>query len=358
MPLTVQRFYNSLLRKWRFSGFDSLLIDLPNNKIEWHRDDGKAFTFTQQSGGWGAQGYPSFSLSVSGSQWVLRDDSLTRYTSDTSGKIVSKMNSSGVAHAFSYDDGNTTTVTRNVGGSLIFEYDGTGRIVSVTRSDIDSYEYTYNGYDNILTAVFVDRDGGRHTRTYHYENEFFPYLLTGITDERGVRYVSWKYDAFQRASESVHGSIGARPDQTKFVFNDDSSTTVINPLFKRTTYRFIDVNGEKKISAVEGHETTNCAAANQAYSYYPDGHVNAGLLETKTDWQGRVTRYSYNERGLEATRVEAEGTSEERVTQTQWHATLPLPIRIADVHRVTSINYDVNGRVLNRNVVPVSVSGQ
>ncbi len=51
---------------------------------------------------------------------------------------------------------------------------------------------------SVLSGVITPGAGGP-TTTYHYEDITDKFALTGITDERGIRYATYGYDASQRA---------------------------------------------------------------------------------------------------------------------------------------------------------------
>jgi YD repeat-containing protein len=182
------------------------------------------------------------------------------------------------------------------------------------------------------------------TRIYHYEDRRFPSFLTGITDERGIRYATWKYDDQGRAISSEHAG-GA--EKTSLNFNADGSTTVTNALGKKTTYSFTDLLGVRRVSKVTGEPTENCVGANQNYTYYPDG-----ALETKTDWKGQITKYTYDSFGRELTQTRAFGTADASTVQTCWHETLNQPSRIIEPTRVTLIDYFPGGKIKSQTVKP------
>ena len=125
----------------------------------------------------------------------------------------------------------------------------------------------------------------------------------------------------------------------------DGTTTVTNALGKQTTYHFDLIHGVYKVSRVEGHASAHCAAANQAYTYDANGYP-----DQVTDWNGRVTDYDYNPRGLEERRVEALNTPEERTITTEWHADFRLPTRITEPGRETELTYDTQGRLLSHTI--------
>jgi len=251
------------------------------------------------------------------------------------------INPAGLSQWLEYDASKQlTTVRGDFGNQLGFTY-ADGFLSSVSASSGDVVDYEYDQYGNLAKVTRTSANGQTTLRQYHYEDTRFPYALTGITDEKGVRYASWTYDAVGRAIKSVHAG---NVDKTTFAYATDSST-VTNPLGKADIYHYSLVGGARRLISVEGQASTSCLASNQAYTYYDNG-----LLKSKTDKEGRVTQYEYNDRGLVERMVEAVGTPQERITTTQWHPTLPLPIKVTQGNRVVSYDYDNQGLLLARHV--------
>ena len=186
------------------------------------------------------------------------------------------------------------------------------------------------------------RGGHSSSISYFYEDERNPKLLTGITDERGVRYATWSYDELGRATSSEHAN---GTDRVEIAYNDDGSSTVTNELGKKATYRFQTIQGIKRITAIKGEPSPNCPNSNSTFTY-----DDRGLLKTKTDNKGIVTTYDYNERGLEVSRTEASGTAQARTVTTEWHPSLYLPLAVTESDRITRYQYDDQGRQLSRTV--------
>src|SRR5690606_13275096 len=134
--------------------------------------------------------------------------------------------------------------------------------------------------------------GGQTTqRQFHYEDSRNNALLTGITDERGVRYATWSYDDKGRAISSEHADGAERVTVT---YNSDGTVSVTNELGKVAKYRFQYIKGVQRIPAIEGAPSANCPNSHSTFVY------NArGLVTRKPDNEGHVTTYSYNESGLE-----------------------------------------------------------
>ena len=179
-------------------------------------------------------------------------------------------------------------------------------------------------------------------RQYHYEVSGNPDLLTGITDERGIRYATWAYDDQGRAISSEHAD-GA--DKVTVAYNSDGTVSVTNELGKVAKYSFQTILGVKRITAIDGEPSPNCPNSNSTFTY-----DDRGLLKTKTDNKGNVTTYNHNERGLETSRTEASGTPQARTITTDWHADWFLPVTITEPDRITQYTYDAQGRQTSQSI--------
>ncbi|EPJ47160.1 MAG: yd repeat-containing protein [Osedax symbiont Rs1] len=184
-------------------------------------------------------------------------------------------------------------------------------------------------------------------REYHYENATNGKLLTGITDERGNRYATWAYDAQGRAISSEHANTTEKAslDYTHQEDATDPRVTVTNALGKQTTYHFEALHGVRKVTKVEGHQSANCAAANQETTYDENGFV-----ASQTDWKGNLTTYINNDRGLETSRTVASGTPEAQTITTVWHDSFNQPESITEPSRVTNFTYDNQGQRLTTSI--------
>ncbi|WP_409563962.1 RHS repeat protein [Pseudomonas aeruginosa] len=201
--------------------------------------------------------------------------------------------------------------------------------------------YNYEG--GHLIRVARDAAGQASEQRYHYEDPRNLRLLTGITDNRGVRFATWRYDEKGRAVSSEHAN-GA--EKVSLAYNFDGSTTVTNEYGKQATYRFQVIRGSKHIVAIEGQPSPNCPSSNSTFTY-----DERGLLKTRRDNQGNLTTYEYNERGLEILRTEAAGTAQARTIATDWHPRLALPVRLEEAGRSTHYWYDGDGNKVGETVI-------
>ncbi len=337
-PLFFARHYNSVDGYWRHNY--STRLNITSGLITLILADGRESAFTVTGSTITPSPAELGTLEQSGTGWRYTSSRQDVFDFDSQGRLTRMANINGQFHVLTY--GATDVLVEDTfGHQLTFTQDEHFQPLSLVTSSL-STTYTYDS--SRLTQVTTLAGGQTFERTFHYENATYPQFLTGITDERGVRYVTWEYDSSGRATKSVHAD-GA--DETSIVYNTDGSVTVTNALGREVTYHYVVIDGVKRIASIDGEPTPNCPASNSSYSY-----DTRGLLTSKTDERGIVTVYQYNSRGLETSRTEASGTPEARTITTQWHPTLQLPVMITEPQRVTEMTYDATGRLLSQVVTP------
>ncbi|WP_163835602.1 RHS repeat protein [Spartinivicinus ruber] len=336
-PITFKRYYNSNLERWTNS-FSSRVIKSNSNSqlIYLFRPDGRAYSFSKVTDKWvsNSKSYIELTENVNSFGWVVKLDDQSKEYFSTEGRLLKKDWKNGRYIQVSYNKG-ATLIRDELGNVLNLSY-VKDKLVVAELNNITKFLYNYDSLGR-LESVHSQSKG---VRQYHYENEKFPYHLTGITDENGVRFATWTYDDQGRAITSEHA--GGK-EKVTLEFHDNNSTTVTNPLGKKTTYYFQKFNGVNKVVKVEGHQSQSCAAANKEYSYYPNG-----LLKTKTDWKGNVTEYKYNDQGLQTEKTEAVGTSQARTVTTEWDVDKRLPIKTSDGQLNTLYQYDDKGQLIQK----------
>jgi len=363
--LSFTRYYNSTAyrintdigTKWRHNYARHVSATGTNTLV--YRGNGQAFVFNYDGSSWiGDVDIPDTLVetrSPSGerSGWVYTDANDTVESYNATGQLIQITNRAGQSQTLSYDvaevdggDNDNTTldkVTGFNGDVMSFTYDSAHRIDTMTTPQDHVYSYLYDEAGNLSSVTYPDNtpfdDLDNPSLVYHYEDLNYPHHLTGRTDESGSR-VSWAFDDEGRAiSSELDGGI----DKHSLVFHDDGSVTTTNPLGKETTYHFETLHGVKKVVQVQGHATASCAGANKHYTYDDNGYI-----ASKTDWQGNITTYVHNDRGLEISRTEAEGTDEQRTVATQWHTDFRLPINVTQPNKITTYHYDSHGRLLSQ----------
>lgn len=141
---------------------------------------------------------------------------------DMSGRILSELDVNGYEVNYEYDDsGRLIKVINNYGNHITLHYDDYGlRLRSVVDQGSHIYRYNYDNRDNLIEVLYPDGtptdDTDNPRKTYHYENVYFPYHLTGITDENGDRYATYAYDGYGKAISTEHAQTTNTVGQEQF----------------------------------------------------------------------------------------------------------------------------------------------
>jgi len=221
------------------------------------------------------------------------------------------------------------------------------------------YTYQYDANSRLTTILYPDATpadlGDNPRRLYHYEDPAFPQALTGVTDENGVRFATYAYDAQGRGIRTEHaGGV----EQTTLAYHADGSSTVTDALGTARTYTFQTILGVARQTGLSEPCPTSPSPQTRAMTYDANGNV-----ASRMDFNGNLSCYAYDlTRNLETVRLEglAPGSacpanlaaykvpvhSEQRKIETTWHATYRLPTQIAEAGRKTAFTYDSKGRLL------------
>lgn len=333
--------------------YERLIRALPTGVIAVWRNDGKIFFFTPDNGIYTAPDTSdALSLQVDGWRYLTSNNVTETYDAD--GKLTSITEPDGASQTFSYDGPSSefpVSVTDNFGWTVLFNYTQPGSLTSIVLPDGTAYQYAYDSKRNLTGVTYPDNT----VRQYHYEDTRAASALTGITDERGIRYATWQYDSSGRAISSSHAG-GA---DTYLLSYGTNSATITDPLGTQRIYGYQKVNGIAKATGGSQPGGSGCGAASSSQAY--DAHGN---ITSQTDFNGHVTRYSYDlTRNLETQRIEAYGRPEARTISTQWHGYWRMRTRVAEPRRLTTYIYNgdvADGVVVNcapENAVVPAITG-
>ncbi|MFC5743165.1 RHS repeat protein [Dyella tabacisoli] len=340
--LRYVRNYNSAKAGWLRSYTTSLYIDSKGLSITF--EDGRSSLFTLSNGVATPEATELGAMTQVNGLWVYTSPTNEQFSFDAQGHLTRWQQANGLAQTLTYGtaaNGDViTTITDSRGHTLQFTRSNYGVPKGFVANGL-AVAYTFDTSSR-LTTVTRTWPGHTATRTYAYEDTHNPRLLTGIIDERGVRYATWTYDAQGRALSSEHAK-GA--EKTTMTYNSDGSTTVTNALGNTAVYTYQVIQGVKRVTAIQGSPAAGCPASNSSYTYTANGQV-----QTKTDALGHVTAYTYDTLGRELTRIEAQGTPQERTTTTTWYDTRFLPKTVTTSDRVTTYTYDTQGRLQSTSV--------
>lgn len=364
-PLKFIRYYNSLSssgsgqigEKWRHI-FDRSIVQSGSTATV-NRHDGKQLKFRLEGSNWVGDVDVADKLIRTTAGWeykTIPEDELETY--DATGKLLSIANRSGLVLVLFYDGtGRLASVTHSLGGErLQFSRDETGRISAISLPSGQSIQYQYDVGNNLSLITYPDQV----SRGYHYDEPdklgggAAGHLLTGITDESGVRFATWTYDSLGRAVSSEHAD---GTERFALSYTPDS-TQVTDPVGAVKIYNFVTMNGAIKSTGESQPAGAGCSAAAKTIDYDANGN-----LAGRTNFNGFKKIYTHDlARNLEGSRTEglnADGTvrQETRTVTTTWHPTWTLPVRVEEFAgasaagsaiRRTEYSYDAYGNVIEQ----------
>ncbi|WP_369928413.1 DUF6531 domain-containing protein [Xanthomonas sp. NCPPB 2632] len=340
--LAFHRYYNGLDGGWRHSYGATLAVGSTSASLTF--DDGRVSLFVIN--GSVVTGEPSErgSLASKNGVWTYSGPDNRTMTFDGQGQLSSVRlpdgRTSTIKHGYDADFNPQVTVTGSQGRSLVWTEDTSGNLATLTVSGL-SVTYAYGVPGQLLSATRV-QSGKTTSRSYLYEVSGNPALLTGITDERGVRFATWAYDDQGRAVSSEHAG-GA--EKVTIAYNADGTTTVTNALGHVVTYTYALAAGTMRMSKVVGSPVPGCPISDSSFTYDARGQI-----ATQADALGHITAFAYDTQGRITTKTEAKGTAQERVTTTAWDGTSFRPKTVTTPDRVTTYTYDTKGRLTGTKV--------
>ncbi len=345
-PLAWIRTYNSIDQVWRFS-YSQYIDFFSDLQVDVHRSDGKLISFYSSGSDWEVFSDVRASLSHDATldQWSVTYPNDTVEVYNNSGQLISITNRNGQSTTLTYTSGELTSVQGFAGRSITLTH-ANGRVASMTDPAGNVTEYQYDANGQLEYVVYPDDTPLSSTDNprvqYHYEDANSNALVTGMTDELGVRYATYVYDASGQATLS---ELAGNVESTSVVYNVDGTVSVTNELGTTADYTFTNANGMRVTTQIDGEATTLCAATTASIAYDANGFV-----DTRTDRNGNVTDFTYNTRGLVESRTEAFGTSDARTTTTTWHSSFNVPTQIVRPGQTETMTYDAAGRLLTRTI--------
>ena len=368
---------------WRLSIHARLTL-LPSGHMRAFRPDGTTIDFSPSAATadtWavassrdGLKGLLGSNGQRSGYTYMASVDDSTE-TYDAAGKLLSIKARNGWVTTMTYNSvGQLTSVRNQFGRELRFTYDTKGRLAELlppgaiagtaAGAATSPIRYAYAEAASLGAGVAPKdqlssvtwQDGG--VRRYHYEDSRFAQALTGITDEAGVRYATYSYDAQGRVSQTGHVGGVDRVDFSYGTSSDGSGSpqTIVtdysgpNGSATTRTYTFQNAGGVMRPTAITA-PCPLCGSTQASTSY------DAGSNPTKTiAHDGSVTFYAYDAKGRETERATFPSSYQSTATRpalanatgvvsTKWHTTWMLPTQISEPNKVTTSTYDAKGNL-------------
>jgi RHS repeat-associated protein len=357
-PLAFIRYYNSdasitsfattLGHNWR-SNYDRYLDILSPTIANVERPSGQCLGVFNEGAGFAPDTDTDIALVQNGSTWTLtnHDGTIETYTTTGLGNealLDSLQARDGYTQTMHYNASNQlASVTDSYGRSLTMSYNANGTLHTLTTPDGTVLTYNYTGGTDVRLASVTYPTSPSSVLDYEYGNAALPNALTGIVDENGNRYATWKYDSTGRGTSSEIGT-GANAMLTSVTYNADGTTTVTNALGEADTYTFTTLQYVSKTAQINRGGIGTVLPATEMFSYDANGY-----LASATDWNGNETTYVNDSHGDPLTVTEAVGSPVQRTTTIVYDPTfvlLPDSITTPDVN--ATFNYDSSGELLTR----------
>jgi len=375
--LTFRRFYNNDAYtgtsatgiQWRHS-FDRSLAFSPvngQNQATLYRPDGRQEFFTNVNAQWVADpDNPDRMTETDNAQgsaisYTVFIAALRQFEtySASYGQLLSIVDETGRGVGLNYSTSQTPTsvaphagllvkVTDSQARQLNFNYDSNGYLHQAILPDGATLTYIHDSNGNLTSVAYPDNT----TRQYVYNESSLnggtsqPYAMTGIVDEANVRYES---TAFNSAGQAISVSAAGNAGTTQVTYNSDGTSTVKYPLGTSITMGFAVVNGVVKGASIN----QPCGA--QCGLYWANRTFDAqGNPASTTDFNGNVTKTTYDTNGLLDQQIDASGTPNQRTTNFTWNTTLRVPLTrtVLDAGNNTVSNtqwvYNATGQTLAR----------
>ncbi len=331
-----------------------------------HRADGSRHRFYWNGTAYQANSDDRFSLEKSLDSggnpvgWVYRgrddqietfdlDGNLTKISWPSEDLFVNHDTVNDVLHG---PNTNRTKITRASGRNLTILYNADGRLGSMIQPNGERTDYLYLDYKNL---TFVEYPDGS-VRRYHYEYNDSPSnnvnALTGVTDENGDRYSRFDYYSAGNASPNHNSQVrwtenGNGVNRHSFAYgsnpHESLTTYVTDPLGVVRKYDFVLAAGVRKIASVD-EPCSDCGSGGAQFTTYDQN----GFRDLVTDFDGVVTDFDYDSRGLMVSETEAAGTAEARTTTTVWHSVFRKPLSITRQNSQSNYAYNSRGQITSR----------
>ena len=197
-------------------------------------------------------------------------------------------------------------------------------------------------------------DIGSAVRRYHHEDSRWPNAVTGLTDEAGVRYGTYAYDAQGRVTRS---ELSGGAERLDFAYGSNAGgqpTTSVTDYSgaggaaTSRSYSFTDI-GNVRYPASLTAPCSLCGSTQQQSTYNATGQPikqiahDGSVTFTTYDAKGRETERAMFPASFATATTRPALASAGKVVSTKWHATWNLPTQLAEPNKTTANTYNSKG---------------
>lgn len=276
----------------------------------------------------------------SGYLFITTDNTYYQFSND--GLLTSIYNGLGNKVDLTYDvDNLLSTVINEMNEQLGFTYSSSSLLSKIVLPDGQDIHFTYDSYNNLSEVIYPDDTPldltNNPTEQYHFENTFYPYALTGITDAKKVRYSTWGYDSHGLAISSQHA---LNTDLISVTY--DTTTNNIDVSNSLNNQKQVEFNTKGRASMVIGKSCSTSGQKGLVTFLYD----NSGREIKRTDENGHITRTTYGSFNTVSQIKTAADTPLQQVTTIAYDVPLRLPNQITHPNGlIENFTYGSNGRI-------------
>jgi RHS repeat-associated protein len=297
---------------------------------------------SSESIGYDAVGNMSTSTDRQGRQTAYEYDALNRLT-----KTVSP---DGVATGMEYDAlGRVTATVDGKQRRTVNKYDDIGRLEAVTDPELNVVRYGYDESGNRSSVT----DANLKVTSYKYD-ALSRLILTTAPDGRAASIV-WNIDGTRRSESDFGGNSIAYGYDT--LGSLASVTETVGATVQTTAFKYDELGARTSKTDAEGRTTrwTYDGESRPTSRTLPDGQTEqlsydaVGNMTGKVDFAGKTTRYAYNSLGDVIQAIRPDGVTIAYTYTPAGKLATSTVIGNSDVRSgVTSYTYDVRDRLVRQ----------
>ncbi|NOX09376.1 MAG: hypothetical protein GXP22_07820 [Gammaproteobacteria bacterium] len=240
--------------------------------------------------------------------WVLYRENDSREYYDYFGRLILIVDIKGNYQSLNYSaNGQLLRVENNLGFFMVISYDQQGRPSMIQDKTQRAWSFEYDAINNLQFLRYPDAT----VKQYHYENNLFPSALTGITDQRDLRFSWYDYDSVGRVISSYHAQ---NADRIDIEYRADGVRYVTNARGYRSEYGTERRNGIFVVNHIEGQACQSCDGTVRDYDY----DVSNNIVGIRDGRGVLLTRGGFDAHGNPGYQIEAAGSAQSRRTDYQY----------------------------------------